>query len=51
MKTYKPIGDDKQGWKITIPKSVKRADLYMFVREENGTLKYVPFKIPSGDKS
>ena len=27
---YKPIGDSKQGYKLTIPAIVKKADLYKF---------------------
>ena len=41
---YKPIGDDKQGYKLTIPAIVKRADIYRFTYQEDGTLIYTPVR-------
>jgi hypothetical protein len=41
---YKPIGDDKQGYKLTIPASVKKADIYKFEQLESGTLTYTPVR-------
>jgi hypothetical protein len=43
---YKPIGDDKQGYKLTIPAIVKKADIYKFEYLPNGSLLYVPVKTP-----
>lgn len=44
MKHYKPIGDDKQGYKLTIPASVQRYDLYRLEIELDGTLIYTPVR-------
>jgi hypothetical protein len=41
---YKPIGDSKQGYKLTIPAIVKKADLYKFEQLPDGTLIYTPMK-------
>ena len=41
-KYYRPFGDNKQGWKITVPAIVKRADIYQFVYHEDGRLEYIP---------
>jgi hypothetical protein len=47
MKTYyKPIGDDKQGFKLTIPAIVQRAELYKFEYRKDGSLLYTPVKTP-----
>jgi hypothetical protein len=43
---YKPIGDSKQGYKLTIPASVKKADIYKFEQLPDGTLIYTPVKTP-----
>jgi hypothetical protein len=43
---YKPIGDNKQGYKLTIPAIVKKADLYEFEYLPDGTLVYIPVKTP-----
>ena len=40
----KPTGDDRQGWRIAIPASVKRAEEYSFEYCSNGVLKYTPVK-------
>ena len=41
---YKPIGDEKQGFKLTIPAraKTKMAELYHCEVKEDGTLVYVP---------
>ena len=41
---YKPIGDDKQGFKLTLPARVQRADLYKCTVNDDGSLLYVPVK-------
>jgi len=41
-KYYRPFGDKKQGWKITVPAIVKRAEIYKFEYVEDGTLIYRP---------
>jgi hypothetical protein len=41
---YKPIGDDKQGYKLTIPAIVQKADLYKFEQLPDGTLQYTPVR-------
>ena len=41
---YKPIGDSKQGYKLTIPAIVKKADLYKFEHKPDGTLIYTPVR-------
>jgi hypothetical protein len=41
---YKPIGDDTQGYKLTIPASVKKSDIYRFEELTDGTLTYTPVK-------
>jgi hypothetical protein len=41
---YKPIGDSKQGYKLTIPAIVKKFDLYKFEHKEDGTLIYTPVR-------
>jgi hypothetical protein len=42
---YKPIGDSKQGYKLTIPAIVQKADLYKFEYLPDGTLVYTPVRI------
>jgi len=52
MTLYKPIGDDKQGYKLTIPAKHKRADYYQLailpvadsVYLPAGTLIYTPVR-------
>jgi len=41
---YKPIGDSKQGYRLTIPAIVKKADLYKFEQLPDGTLQYTPVR-------
>jgi len=41
---YKPIGDSKQGYKLTIPAIVKKAELYKFTYQKDGTLIYTPVR-------
>jgi hypothetical protein len=50
---YKPIGDSKQGYKLTIPAIVKKAKIYEFQQVLNktetivlkkGTLIYTPVR-------
>ena len=41
---YKPIGDDKQGFRLTIPAIVKKFDLYKFEYKPDGTLIYTPVR-------
>jgi hypothetical protein len=41
---YKPIGDSKQGYKLTIPAIVKKADLYKFEQLKDGSLLYTPVR-------
>jgi len=41
---YKPIGDDKQGYKLTIPAFVKKSDIYKFEQLPDGTLVYTPVR-------
>ena len=43
---YKPIGDSKQGYKLTIPAIVKKAELYKFAYQEDGSLLYTPVQTP-----
>jgi hypothetical protein len=43
---YKPIGDSKQGFKLTLPAIVQRAELYKFEYLKDGTLIYTPVKTP-----
>ena len=42
---YRPIGDDRQGWKITIPVKIKKFKLYKCVVKDDGTLIYVPIPV------
>jgi hypothetical protein len=42
---YKPIGDSKQGFKLTIPASAQKAELYKCTVKEDGTLVYVPVRV------
>ena len=46
-KFYVPIGDSKQGFKLTIPTGVKKAELYSCTVDENGILIYTPITIIS----
>ena len=45
---YKPIGDKKQGFKLTVPASVSKSDLfadnYKLTVHENGALLYTPVR-------
>ena len=43
---YKPIGDEKQGFKLTIPARAKKSDLYKCTVNEDGSLLYVPVVTP-----
>lgn len=43
-KHYTPIGDKKQGFKLTIPAGVERADYYQCTVNDDGSLLYVPVK-------
>jgi hypothetical protein len=39
---YKPIGDKRQGFRLTVPVCVRRADLYKFKYRKDGSLLYTP---------
>ena len=43
-KHYTPIGDKKQGFKLTIPAGVEMYDNYEITVNDDGSLLYVPVK-------